>query len=414
MRVGRVSPSVRALANVGCAATGAAAAASSGYLLTIALAALLGPNRAPPSSRTNPRLVVLVPAHNESDLLGRCLESLLQQSYPRDRYRITVVADNCSDNTAEIAVSLGAEVLIRTDPLAPGKGRALRWAMDAILSGDSPPDAFVVIDADSVVDPAMLASLARHYVAGAEAVQAEYLALTEDESSLSQLRSAAFLLFHRVRFSGRAQLGLPCNLVGNGMLFSVGLVSRHPWDAFSGVEDLEYTVNLRLDAVRPVFAPEGKVLAPVASRGTGARTQRLRWEGARLYVVRSKLPTVLREILRHRRWELWDVAVELALPPLGVLAGVTVAGGAAGAVGYALGVIEPGPLMPWLAALAELPAYVLIGLLAADAPPATFRGLLRAPALVASEFETRLRLLGGTHADRWERTARPSDADTSS
>jgi len=401
-------------ASLSYAAAGAAAAGLCGYLLTLAVAALADRDRTRPNDtrRNEPahtRLAVLVPAHNEADLIGRCLASLQRQTYPQELYRVVVIADNCSDDTAEIATLLGADVLIRHDPQAAGKGRALRWAMDALLATDTSVDAFVVIDADSVVDTALLDGLAARFATGAEAVQGEYLALPEEPTPRAQLRSAAFLLFHRVRFSGRGKLGLPCNLVGNGMLFSAKLMRARPWNAFSGAEDLEFTVELRMHGVRPVFARDTRVWAPIASRGAAARTQRLRWEGGGLHVRRSRLPAVLKEIVQYRRWRLADLALDLATPPLGVLAALALTGAGVGTSLCTLRLIQLWSLTPWLFAVSALPAHVLIGLIAARAPASMYRALLHAPALMLAELATRLRLLGGTHADKWERTARPSE-----
>src|SRR5262249_7094725 len=270
-----------------------------------------------------------------------------------------------------------------------------------------PFDAFVVVDADSVADRGLLSGLAAALDGGAEVVQGEYLALEEGTDARARLRSAAFLLFHRARFAGRANLGLPCSLVGNGMLFSRKLVETFPWNAYSRVEDLEYSVDLRLRGVRPVFAAAARVRAPVSSAGPGARTQRLRWEGGRLEVARSRLPVLLRSCVREGRWELWDAAADLAVPPLGLLAADVPAGTATGLLGRAVGVVRTRHPAPWLAAAAALPVHVLVGLRAADAPAGTFRALLSAPALVASELVTRVGLMRRGRGTEWERTARP-------
>src|SRR5213078_1600550 len=137
--------------------------------------------------------------------------------------------DNCSDRTVEAATDAGAAVLVCERPDAPGKGHALRWAMDRLLCEPDPADAFVVVDADSVADPNLLSALAAELAAGHAAVQGDYTILLEAGSQRSALTAAAFLLFHRVRFSGRARLGMPANLVGNGMLFSRALLKAHPW-----------------------------------------------------------------------------------------------------------------------------------------------------------------------------------------
>jgi cellulose synthase/poly-beta-1,6-N-acetylglucosamine synthase-like glycosyltransferase len=281
--------------------------------------------------------------------------------------------------------------------------------VDRVLDCDPDLTALVVVDADSVADPGLLAGLVARLERGAPVVQAEYLGINEDGSTKSELRAAAFLLFHRVRFGGRAVLGLPCHLVGNGMLFSRQVLEAHPWDAFTSAEDLEYSVDLRLAGVRPVYAGDARLAAPVVGRGRAARTQRLRWEGGRFHVVRTRLPRLLAEVIGRRRWSLLDAAVDLAVPPLGLLATGSLLGAALGAVLLGAGVAPWWAVAPWLVAVAAVPAFVVVGLLAARAPRSMWRALLGAPALVAGELWTRLRLLRGLRADTWERTARPGE-----
>jgi len=403
---------MRAAIGPTAALAGAVLALPCGYLATLSVAAL---RRSPRGDRPGPqdlRLMVLVPAHDEAALIGRCLESLLRQDYPDDLYRIVVIADNCSDDTADISAARGVGVMVRHSTTDRGKGYALRWAMDRILGSAEPFDGFVVVDADSVADPGLLSALASVLGTGADVAQGEYLALDEGTSPRARLRSAAFLLFHRVRFAGRANLGLPCFLVGNGMLFSRRLIESFPWNAFSRVEDLEYSIDLRLRGIRPVFAAAARIRAPVSSAGPGARTQRLRWEGGRLEMVRSKLPLLLRSSVRDGRWDLWDAAADLAVPPLGVLTVVAVTGTATGLLLRTLGLVDAKHLAPWLAASAALPVHVLVGLRAADAPTETFQALLRAPALVASELAARLSLVRHDRDGSWERTARPGEPET--
>ncbi len=390
------------------AVAGAAVAAPCCYLAVLSLAALRRP--VPVTARSPlPRLTVLVPAHNEAELIGRCLHSLRAQQYPPELAQIVVIADNCADATAEIAMAGGAEVLTRHAEGERGKGPALRWAMDKLLASPAVPDAFVVVDADSVAGAGLLAGLAAALQGGAEAVQGEYLALEEEAGPTASLRSAAFLLFHRTRFRGRAVLGLPCFLVGNGMLLSRGLVERTPWTAFSPAEDLEYTVVLRLSGVRPVFAEAASLRAPVASTGAGARTQRLRWEGGRAHVVRTYLPALLRQALPGRRRGTWDVVVDLLVPPLGVLAAGLGAGGGLAGLAWATGLTRRSALVPWAVATVALPLHVLVGLYAADAPRNTYAALLQAPRLVLRDLATRSTLLRGLGSTSWERTARPGE-----
>jgi cellulose synthase/poly-beta-1,6-N-acetylglucosamine synthase-like glycosyltransferase len=391
-------------------AFGLAGVAAAGAGLYLDLLAFTSIRRRPiEAAAPRSRIAVLVPAHDEAALVGRCVTSLRQQSYPQDLFDVVVIADNCTDDTATRAAAAGATVLERTAPDARGKGPALRWAVDRVLEGDPDVAALVVVDADSVADPGLLPALVARLERGAPVVQAEYLGRNEDGSTKSELRAAAFLLFHRVRFGGRAALGLPCHLVGNGMLFSRAVLEDHPWDAFSSAEDLEYSVDLRLAGVRPAYAGEARLAAPVVGRGRGAQVQRLRWEGGRFHVVRTRLPRLLAEVTLRRRWSLLDAAVDLAVPPLGLLAAGSLLGAALGVTLVGLGVAPWWAGAPWLVAVAALPTFVVVGLAAGRAPRSMWRALLAAPALVVSELWTRLRLLRGLGADTWERTERPGE-----
>lgn len=397
-----------ALVTAAAVAGGVAAAAPAAYLATLSAAA--ASRRDSPVEALDPtlRLAVLVPAHNEEVLIGRCVDSLLAQDYPRGLTRIVVVADNCTDATAEVARAHGAEAIERSDDVNRGKGHALNWAMQQLASADAQLQAFVVVDADSVTDPGLLRALAVAAESGASVVQGDYEALVEGSDDRAHLRAAAFLLFHRVRFSGKAALGLPCSLVGNGMLFTREVVHEHPWAAFSEVEDLEYSLQLREAGVGPVFAPTARLWAPVASSGAAAAVQRSRWEGGRQRLVRRRLPGLVRAVVTGRRPDLWDAAADLAVPPLGVLA-LGIMAGTGGVIVLRLAGAVPGAaLAPWLVAGAAIPTHVLLGLRAAEAPPAMRAALRSAPALVASEARTRGRLLTERGSPEWVRTPRPT------
>lgn len=389
----------------GCAVAGAVVLAQSGYLAVLSVAALRRRRRA--TETTAPAtLAVVVPAHDEEQVIAGCIRTLHEQRYPTDAVEVVVVADNCTDSTATIARDLGCTVLERSDPDRPGKGYALRWAMDQLLERSEDIEAFVVVDADSVVDPGLLTGLSSAMSAGADVAQADYEALVEGTDARAHLRAASFLLFHRARFLGKAQLGLPCSLVGNGMLISRTAALSHPWSAFSEVEDLEYTIHLRLAGVRPVFVPDAHLSAPVASGGAAARVQRQRWEGGRLTVTRRYLGRLTREAASGRRPELWDLVADLATPPLGVLAAVSVAGTGSTGVLVAAGAVRAGALVPWVAAMGGLAGHVLVGLLAAQAPPDVYRALMSAPLLIASETRVRLRAASGRRDVAWTRTPR--------
>jgi hypothetical protein len=385
-------------------AGGVIVAAAGLYGLTVSVAALFF--RAPATSqRPSTRLVVLVPAHDESALIARCVRSLRDQDYPRSLYRVVVIADNCTDDTAARAAGAGADVVLeRLAPGARGKGHALRWAMDRMI-GDPGVDAFVVVDADSIADRAFLVRLVQPLDAGARAVQGESL-LDAGDRGAGSLRASAFLLINRVRPAGRAVLGLPMtHLAGNGMLLTRELLLEKPWEAYTSAEDLEYSLDLQVDGIRIVYASGAVLLSPAAPNGRAAAQQQLRWEGGKFHLARTRLPGLVARAVRERRPALLGVALDLAVPPIGWLTAAAVAGSVAVATLAAVTPVPLWTLTPWLVGLCSIPVSVLVGLRAAGAPRSAYRALLRAPLLVLGKPLGAARLLR-FRGDTWVRTER--------
>ncbi len=332
--------------------------AASGYLL---LLTLLSKRRAPPASGAPTlKFDVVVPAHNEEEGITRTVANLSAMDWPGPLRRIVVVADNCTDHTAERAREAGATVLVRNDATLRGKGYALKLAFEESLR-EGFADAVVVVDADTLVSPNLLHAFASRLHQGAHAIQAHYGVSNPSVSWRTRLMTVALALFNGVRSMGRERLGVSTGLRGNGMCFSRDILRRVPHEAFSLVEDLEYGIRLGQAGERVYFAWEAEVLGEMVSSEKASRSQRRRWEGGRKEMVSRWAPPLLREALRKRSGLLLDLTIDLLVPPLS-----TVAMGAVGllAVGGALswwqGFVTPSA---WagLACVAALGLYVMRG-----------------------------------------------------
>jgi cellulose synthase/poly-beta-1,6-N-acetylglucosamine synthase-like glycosyltransferase len=380
------------------------------YLAFLTLAALAvrlsNENQAP----GRPRLTVLVPAHNEAALIARCVGSLRRQSYPAGQ--VVVIADNCNDATAAEARAAGASVMVREDQTRPGKGRALRWAMDAALAEPDPPDGIVIVDADSVADSGMLAGLARALASGAAAAQADYTVLSEDgASSGDQLRALAVLLFNRTRNRGRARAGLPASMLGNGMMLSRELLQTHPWSAFSAVEDLEFGTQCRIQGIRPRFVGDQGVRGPLPIGYQAGIGQRLRWEGGRFYVLRRLAPALIARLARHPDLATIDALLDLVVPPLWILVLVTALGLLMSLAATVLNVVAVAAPAVWTACVVLALIHVLLGLKAGDAPRGSYRTLVALPGFFVWKVTVYLRFLRGFDPNRWQRSLRNGEVE---
>jgi len=382
--------------------------ATTGYLVALAVAAL---RYRPPAEAADPpgatTVMVVIPAHNEELLIGRCLATLRNQTYPSDRYGILVVADNCTDHTASVAARAGASVLERVDPTRRGKGWALQFAIDTLLARPDAPRAVIIVDADGECDARLVETLTGVMNAGARVVQADD-ALDGGGSSRATLRAAAFTLVNRVRPQGRAVFGLPCSLQGSGMLFSRGVLEAFPWNAFSAIEDMEYGLRLREAGVGVVYTSGTRILHSAPSTAAASDVQQERWVGGKFALMRTHGPRLVRAAFRQRRAALVDAVIELAMPPLALAAAGIVAGVVVAAVCVSTGVTSSVPLIIWGASALLLCGFVVVGFIAGQVPGAAWRALPAAPTLVLSRV-LRLRRVVGYDADSWVRTPRPGE-----
>src|SRR5262245_398722 len=117
-----------------------------GYLLLLTVAAAFAARRTPPRAGSpTQRFLFLIPAHNEERLLPSLVENLSRLDYPRELYAIHVVADNCTDRTAELARAGGAIAHERFDSENAGKGYALQWLLQQIWERQEPHDALIIL-----------------------------------------------------------------------------------------------------------------------------------------------------------------------------------------------------------------------------------------------------------------------------
>jgi cellulose synthase/poly-beta-1,6-N-acetylglucosamine synthase-like glycosyltransferase len=378
---------------------------SVGYLLLLTVAAAVACRKVPRTQQQHTFRIV-VPAHNEELVLGPVLQRLITMHYPRTHFDVLVIADNCTDDTAQIAHSYGARVLERHDLLARGKGHALAAAFKAL--GAEHFDAYVVLDADTLVDPQLLTVLNRYLAAGHRAVQAHYDVLNPFDSQRTALMYIALRIFHYVRPLGRRTLGASATLTGNGMCFRKDVIEQHAWNAFSLTEDLEYTSTLLRNGERIVFAPEAHIQAQMPVAREQATSQRMRWEAGRLHIARRDGLRFLAQGVRQRNLRLFDWGMDLLIPPLAALA-LAIVGGTASAA--AIAALSPstatiGLLCAWLALAGALAVFVAEAMLVGQLPRQAYRAILHAPGYVLWKLWVYVLLAARRAPQQWVRTSR--------
>jgi len=258
-------------------------------------------------------LGVIVPAHNEELMIGRCIESL-RHSAAGTETQIVVIAHNCSDRTAHFATEAGARVELLEAPEARGKGYALLYGFELMLSRGM--DAVLVVDADSEVSRNLIDVVCGALANGADAVQCRYEMTSTPKRPKTRLAALAFRGFNLIRAGGRDRLGISAGIFGNGFAVRRTVLAEHPYIALSVVEDLEYHIHLVLADRKVKFLQEAIVSSSLPGSAAGQDTQRVRWEGGRAGLARLWLAPLLKHLLRGQL-RLLEPVLDLASLPIG-------------------------------------------------------------------------------------------------
>jgi cellulose synthase/poly-beta-1,6-N-acetylglucosamine synthase-like glycosyltransferase len=263
-------------------------------------------------------IAFVIPAHNESAVIERTIRSI--QTCTDSDFSINVVADNCTDSTADIAKNLGANVYLRQDPINKSKGHALAWLIPQVISDHksskgSDPLAVVIVDADATISPDSILRARERFATGALILQSAY-ALEEGSNLKSRVMSIAFSAINIVRGYARLALGISDTFKGNGMWFRSSVLIHHPWRAFSLAEDLEFGMMLRQQGFKIEFFAESFMTGLPGESTQASDNQRSRWESGRLALVLKETPAAFKRFACKPTLNDFDLLMELVTPPL--------------------------------------------------------------------------------------------------
>jgi cellulose synthase/poly-beta-1,6-N-acetylglucosamine synthase-like glycosyltransferase len=350
---------------------------------------------------------VVIPAHNEQLVIEKTVRSLFAIDYPQELFEVIVVADNCSDKTAEIARSLAATVYEREDTFLRGKGQALRWCFDRLLDSGRGYDACVVVDADSEVSSNLLLVLNRYLEDGARVIQIADVVKPQPGAWNSEIIRLAFTLYNVVRPMGKKLIGCSAGLRGNGMCFSTETLRKVPWHAYSLTEDLEYGLILLLHDIDVVFAPEATVAAAMPAESKHSQTQRARWEIGRFPVIKKYVPLLLKETVRKKSFKLFDAFIDVVMPPI---VNMLIVVWAIVAVHLALLMLGNKEVLVfcllWCMAVLFGVTHIFAGMIAAKADRSLFKALLYIPQYALWKILLYLKLAIKGKPQEWVRTTR--------
>ncbi|PPC94685.1 MAG: glycosyl transferase [Methylotenera sp.] len=300
------------------------------------------------SKQSHATIAVLIPAHNEQQGIVATLESVQKQLKAGDR--MIVIADNCTDQTAEVAWEHGAIAIERHDAVKRGKGYALDFGM-RYLENQAPPDVVIIVDADCLLADNALATITQKAIEKNRPVQALYLMRSPAGASLkTKIAEFAWTVKNWTRALGPHQLSLPCQLMGTGMAFPWALLQKANLASGHIVEDLKLGLDFAEQHRAPVFCPEALVTSVFPLNNEGVKSQRTRWEHGHLGMIATEGPALLFKSLLTFNGSLLVLVLDMCVPPLALLVLMALVLAVIAAVAIAI----TGLWLPWLFAIGLL------------------------------------------------------------
>ena len=237
--------------------------------------------------------------------------------------RILVVADHCSDATAQLARQWGADVLER-DSGPRGKPAALRDGLAWLKSKSTllpTQRAVLILDADCTLSTNLVERIHAVVASGKPVVQASYLLDCDSDrgergsgGGLHIPARIAFALKNVIRPRGMLQLGIPTQLFGTGMCFRADILDNITFDDHL-TEDLAISHDLLLAGIAPTLVPDAIVRSPLPAERRAMTTQKLRWETGQVYTW-TKLPGMLALLLSRGRFRSAAALLDWSAPPV--------------------------------------------------------------------------------------------------
>ena len=246
------------------------------------------------------KFMAVIPAHNEESVIKNLVDSLQEQDYPRELYDIYVIADNCNDNTAQIAKDAGAIVLKRFDEEHKTKGFALNWFLQQKIEENADYDAMCVFDADNIVDKNFLKNMNKKLCQGEEVVQGYRDIKNPTDSWISAGYAIFYWMMHRFYHLARYNLGLSPLLNGTGFMVKFDLLKPDGWQTETLTEDIEFSL-INIAAGRKLgWAVDAIVYDEQPTTFRASWSQRSRWSVGHLQCMKKYTKDLANGVKEHK------------------------------------------------------------------------------------------------------------------
>lgn len=283
------------------------------YQLVYVFVSLLGKKKVF-TAKANRKYAVLIAARNERTVIAQLIESIKKQKYPSELCDVYVIADNCTDDTANIAKAAGATVFCRESKTHVGKGYALNFGFKKLveIGKFSKYDGFFVFDADNLLDENYIAEMNKVFDSGYKIVTSYRNSKNYDTNWISAGSSLWFLREARYINSSRMILGTSCAISGTGFLVSREIIeANRGWQYYLLTEDIEFSIDSVIKNEKIGYAADAMLYDEQPYTFRESWNQRIRWAKGFFQVFAAYGGKLFRSIFKNRSFASYDMLMTI-------------------------------------------------------------------------------------------------------
>ena len=274
------------------------------------------------------KYAVLIPARNEEKVIPHLIASIKGQTYPSDLIDIFVIADNCTDKTAEVSVKAGAfRVITRHNKELIGKGYALDYALGVIREDypDNDYEGYFVFDADNLLDENYIEEMNKMFTNGSRILTSYRNTKNYGTSWVSAGGSLWYLRESKFLNCPRTLLNTSCAISGTGFLVHREILEKvGGWKFFLLTEDIEFSLHNVLDGEKIDYCGSAVLYDEQPVKFDQSWRQRMRWTKGSMQVTRKYFFKMVKGLFTGKGFACFDLAVATMIPLILTILGAAV------------------------------------------------------------------------------------------
>ncbi len=259
---------------------------------------------------------VIIPARNEEKVIQHTIEALKKIDYPRELYEILLIADNCTDKTALLGKTAGANVFIRKDISKRSKAHAMKWLFDQNCFLEKKYDAICILDADAVLESDFLKAMDEEICNGYEIIQGRCGSINPYESTTSGFMTVLASVQNRLWYlpqSNRKRSGF---YIGTGVCITFDRIKKTGWNISTLVEDAEFSIQSVLMGGFVRYCDDARYYVEQVTTFKELWKQQRRWRTGQIDCLKKYIKPLLKSVFKDKNKNSISLLILILIPVL--------------------------------------------------------------------------------------------------